>query len=162
MKEHILKLASKVAVLFNDGIITKQEMSSISSSLRHIYRYLVKAMYRPPSLSDSSSSTSSTGQMIHPISTISCFIPLSPEAEANRQHEIILYIFELLQEFQQFLLPILSLHMSVQNSSRLTSLINFFQEQNGLFFSLLLFSDDYKEERNQFKSYAKYLPAERK
>lgn len=161
MKEHILKLASKIAVLFNDGIITKQEMSSISHSLRDIYKYLVKSMYRPPSLS-SSSHDSVVSDHISTTSNVSGNISLSSEVETNRQQEIIQHIFQLMNEFHQFLLPILTLHMSPQNSSRLTSLIDFFQSQNGLFFQFLLFSEEYREERNQLKSYAKFLPTERK
>lgn len=170
MKEHILKLSSKIAVLFNDGVISQSDMKEISQSLRDIYRYLVKSMYRPPPIISSLSSSSSDHDHLpppppvssSPSKTLSSYIQLTPEEETHRQQEIIQYIIQLLNEFHQFLLPIISINMSPQNSSRLTLLIEFFQAQNGLFFQVFLFSDEYREEKNQFKSYAKYLPSSNK
>jgi hypothetical protein len=141
MKEHILKLASKIAVLYNDGVISKPEMSSISNSLRQLYRLLVKSMYRPPSTAATASFTS---------------------APSNHQEESIHQIIELFLEFHTVALQIISPHMSSPNSSRLTSLLEFFRASNGQFLQLLLFSEEYSQERIQIKSFAKFLPSEPK
>jgi hypothetical protein len=138
IKEHILKLASKIAVLSNDGVISKSEMSSIVHSLRQLFRLLVKSMYRPPPSASAA----------------------APSSSSCHQEESVHEILELFLEFHTVTLEIISPHMSSGNSSRLTSLLDFFRASNGQFLQLLLFSEEYSQEKNQIKSFAKFLPPE--
>lgn len=138
MKEHILKLASKIAVLAHDGVISKPEMSSISGSLRLLFRVIVKGMYRPPPSAATAASPSCN------------------------QEESVHQILELFLEFHTITLQIISPHMSSGNSGRLTSLLDFFRASDGQFLQLLLFSEEYSQEKNQIKSFAKFLPPEKK
>lgn len=138
LKEHILKLTTKIAVLSNDGVISPQQMSSISQSLRQLFRLITRSMFRPPSLSMS----------VHSVDT----------SFTNLEDNLV-EINSLLRAFHDTTLPIISSHMSPANSNRLTALCDFFQSTD--FMRKLLSEDEYGDERVTLKSYAKYLPNEK-
>lgn len=136
IKEHILKLATKIAVLSNDGVISSQDMKAISQSLRQLFLLIIKSMYRPPTSTHGDNPTVSSIQLEENLSEIASSI----------------------QNFHDTTLPIIVSHMSAANSSRLSSLCHFFQANDNDFMRHLLAEEDYNEERILLRSYAKYLP----
>mmetsp|Transcript_24564 Transcript_24564/g.36171 ORF Transcript_24564/g.36171 Transcript_24564/m.36171 type:complete len:340 (+) Transcript_24564:295-1314(+) len=134
MKEHCLKLACKLMVLFNDGAISREEMTNVDYQLQRIMGTVMRCIWRPPAVSEDESLSSDSANTL----------------DANIAH-----LQGLLNDFHNSTIPLLSKHMSVKNSSRLTDVTNFFTNKE--FLSALFSSRDFAPERQNLKASSKHM-----